>query len=99
LNFDPVVSLTETSAEVAISNVYPNPSTGETSIDYTLANAGVVNLNVTDLTGKVIYTINEGTVAEGTHAVSFDAANFANGVYYVTLTAGESVVTQKFIKK
>jgi hypothetical protein len=99
LNFDPVVSLTETSAEVAISNVYPNPSTGETSIDYTLANAVVVNLNVTDLTGKVIYTINEGTVAEGTHAVSFDAANFANGVYYVTLTAGESVVTQKFIKK
>jgi hypothetical protein len=99
LNFDPVVSLSENSTEVAISNVYPNPSTGVTSIDYTLANAAAVNLNVTDLTGKVIYTINEGTVAEGTHAVSFDAANFANGVYYVTLTAGESVVTQKFIKK
>jgi len=99
LNFDPVISVTENSTEVAISNVYPNPSTGVTSIDYSLANAAEVQVNVTDLTGKVIFTANEGTVVEGTHAVSFDAANFASGVYYVTLTAGESVVTQKFIKK
>ncbi len=99
LNFDPVISVVENSAEVSISDVYPNPSTGVTTIDYSLANSAEVHVNITDLTGKVIYTVNEGTVAEGTHAVSFDAASFASGVYYVTVTAGESVVTQKFIKK
>jgi hypothetical protein len=99
MNFDPSASLAENNANVSIGNVYPNPTTGNTTINYSLENASEVAVSIVDVTGKSIYTSNEGVQTTGAHKVAFDAASFSNGVYYVTLTSGESTVTKKFIKK
>ena len=99
LNFDPGVGIEETEGNVAISNVYPNPTTGTTTIDYSLVNASDVTVEVVDITGKVVYSVNNGTQVAGDYQVSFDAAGYSNGVYYVNITSNESTVTKKFIKK
>jgi hypothetical protein len=99
LNFDPAVGIEETEGNVAISNVYPNPTTGATTIDYSLVNASDVTVEVVDITGKVVYAVNNGTQVAGDYTVSFDAAGYSNGVYYVNITSNESTVTKKFIKK
>ena len=99
LNFDPSVGIEETEGNVAISNVYPNPTTGTTTIDYSLVNASDVTVEVVDIAGKVVYAVNNGTQVAGDYKVSFDAAGYSNGVYYVNITSNESTVTKKFIKK
>ena len=56
-------------------------------------------MSITDLSDKVIFTQVNKSQAAGSNQFAFDAANFANGVYYVTVRSGESVITKKFVKK
>ncbi len=99
LNFDPSLGIDENSSALTIGNVFPNPTSGETTINYSIANASAVNVEVVDITGKVVYALDNGTQVAGAHNVSFNAASFSNGVYYVTISTDESTVTKKFIKK
>ncbi|MFN5149022.1 MAG: T9SS type A sorting domain-containing protein [Flavobacteriia bacterium] len=99
LNFDPTVGIEETEGSVRISTVYPNPTSGATTLDYSLLNASDVKVEVVDITGKIVYTANYGTQVAGNYNVSFDASGYSNGVYYVNITSNESTVTTKFIKK
>ena len=99
LNIQPTANLDEVSSLVSLGNIFPNPTSGISAINFTLANAANVNVTITDLTGKVMHAVDNGLVNEGSHSLSFDASNFANGFYYVTVTADGNSVTKKFIKK
>jgi hypothetical protein len=99
LNFDPSSSIEENTFGVSIGNVYPNPTSGATTIAYTLANASDVSVSVVDITGKTVYTAANTNEIAGAHQISFDAASFANGVYYITIGTEGNTVTKKFIKK
>ena len=99
LNMNQDADISENSADIAMSNVFPNPTSGMTTINYTLANASDIHMSITELSGKVIFTQVNKSQAAGSNQFAFDAANFANGVYYVTVRSGESVITKKFVKK
>lgn len=100
MNFNPAL-LSVNNLEnngLAIGNIYPNPTNGQTNVNYTLANESTVSIKVVDVTGKVVYTSNQGSQVSGNHKVSFDAASFTNGVYYVTIITDGTQVTKKLIK-
>lgn len=99
LNFDPSVGLTENTAEISVASVYPNPTSGETNIQFNVASTSTVTLHVTDVTGKVVYTTTNNIQTAGTNQLSFDASSYSNGVYYLTLSSDNGTVTKKFIKK
>jgi len=82
---------------VSIKN-YPNPFTGETTIEFEVQQASKVSLIVTDVTGKVVAAIlQEATIEKGTHQFRFDGDNLAQGIYYSTLIANDQVSTQKMM--
>jgi hypothetical protein len=99
LNFNPVVGINEASGNVAISEVYPNPTSNQTTINYSIVNAENVKVMIVDVTGKVVKTVVNDLQLAGDHSVSFDAADLANGAYYVNIVTEGSTVTKKFIKK
>jgi hypothetical protein len=92
------VGIDETKANgLAIGQNFPNPASGITTINYSLETASSqVSLVVTDVTGKTIQVINQGTKAPGLYNVSLDASNFAAGVYNYTLQTDLGSVTKKF---
>lgn len=92
-------SIIEENVSINISNIFPNPTTGETSITYSLANASKVSVKVMDITGKVVYTEKESNKTEGKHTLNINAAAFNSGVYYVTIATDEAQVTKKLIRK
>lgn len=98
LNFDPNVGLTESTSEMSVASVYPNPTSGETNIQFNVATASTVTFHVTDMTGKVVYSTTNAIQA-GSNNVSFDASTYSNGIYYLTLSSDNGTVTKKFIKK
>ena len=55
-------------------------------------------IHVVDVTGKIVYSSNEGTQNNGSHKLNIDASTFTNGVYYVTVSTDETQVTKKMIK-
>lgn len=68
----------------------PNPSRGRVTFALTLPKSGQVRLMVADVTGRLVATPQDGTLAAGAHALVWDGrgANgegLAKGVYYARL--------------
>jgi hypothetical protein len=83
------------SSDLSIKQNEPNPFTGSTSIPFVMNVNGDVTLLITDLTGRHIAAVREENLSAGTHRISFDASGLEPGIYFYTLTSGNSGVTRK----
>jgi hypothetical protein len=76
----------------------PNPFNNTTDIAYQLGNrANEVTLNVTDLAGRILTSVNEGGKDAGKYNITLDSKNLAAGVYFYTLTVDGTKLTNKMI--
>lgn len=101
MNLDPAsnnVGLDENN-QLFGAEVFPNPTSDKLTVRYALGVASDVTVTVTDITGKVIASIEEGAKAEGTHQLDMNTASYAEGIYYVTIASGNSILTKKVVKK
>jgi hypothetical protein len=64
---------------------YPNPFNPETSIEYTIPEAGNIILKIYDVLGKEVITLVNGNRTAGNHIEKWNATNFASGVYIYQL--------------
>jgi len=81
---------------VKLNQNYPNPFNPSTVIQYELAQAADVSIEVFDAAGRRVATlVNNAFQQSGTHSVRFDAGNLSSGVYFYQLTAGNHVLTGK----
>jgi photosystem II stability/assembly factor-like uncharacterized protein len=81
----------------ALGQNYPNPFNPTTTIEYSVAKAGSVELKVYDLLGRELVTLVQGQHNPGTYAVQFDATHLSSGVYFYTMRAGDFVSTRSLI--
>lgn len=72
----------------ALSQNYPNPFNPATQIAFSIAQAGQARLVVYDQLGREVVTLVNGVMPVGQHAVVFNAAGLASGVYFARLTSG-----------
>ena len=79
----------------ALDRAYPNPFANETTIAYSLREAGSVTLKVYDTLGREVATLVDGEQAATRHEVTFDARGLAAGIYVVRLAAGDDVRTSR----
>ena len=88
--------LTAVEEEAAIVGikVFPNPSTGNFNLDLNLANKANVSITVTNAMGQVVYTENKQSIAAGQHIYNMDFSAFADGIYLVSVNAGDKRYTQ-----
>ncbi|MBA3683168.1 MAG: T9SS type A sorting domain-containing protein, partial [Bacteroidetes bacterium] len=72
--------------------VYPNPNSGEFTIE--LNNGSVKNIDIMDLTGRIVLSSSSNN-----DKVDFNIKNLANGVYYVRIQSDNTVNVIKIIKE
>ena len=78
--------------------LFPNPTTGDATLNVQLENAGKVAVKVYDISGKLIMNPFDGWMSAGENNVAIDGyARLSHGVYIVNIVAGESVVQKKLI--
>jgi hypothetical protein len=83
----------------AIMVAYPNPFAGELTFKYKLAGGGKVQIDVLDINGRLVNTINEGVRPAGEHYAHWNAGALAPGNYFARLSVGGSVYqTVKLVK-
>ncbi|HYG16491.1 MAG TPA: T9SS type A sorting domain-containing protein, partial [Bacteroidia bacterium] len=64
--------------------VYPNPVADYLSVDIETVKDGNITLQVTDMTGKTIKTINAVNLPAGKNTIKVSALDMAPGVYFIT---------------
>lgn len=97
VNTDNTIGLEEEMTNATLAQAYPNPTNGLTTIGYTLENAANVSIQVTDVTGKVVATVNEGSKVAGTHTANVDFSEMNAGVYFYTLVSGNERITKRIV--
>jgi hypothetical protein len=80
----------------------PNPFTRGTLLRFELAQAGSAQLDVVDVAGQHVVTLWSGETAAGVHSVRWDGRDEHGttrpvGVYFVKLTFGKNVHSQKLL--
>ena len=82
---------------LSVNQNRPNPFTGMTTVNYSLSKASNVNVDIYNVAGAKVMTINEGSQSAGNHQVQINASDLQAGVYYYTFTADGYTVTKKMI--
>jgi len=77
---------------------YPNPFATQTIIQYELDSPVHVVIEIIDLCGKKINTLEESFQYQGIHEVIFDGSDLIPGIYLCTLRTGNSLRMCKIIK-
>jgi hypothetical protein len=75
----------------------PNPTTGETTIEYVLPESGYVSLKLYSMTGQLINTITESEATSGTHTITYDGSKLASGVYNLQMVVGGGKVNRLLV--
>jgi choice-of-anchor B domain-containing protein len=85
-------------AEQNIFSVYPNPVQKNFSAEYESVSDFIAAISVVDINGKTVLTLNE-KIRKGKNHLSVDVSSLADGIYAVTLTGEEGIISsKKFIR-
>ncbi len=75
--------------------VYPNPTEGDIHVSFGLENKLPVSISILDITGRIVM-IRKDNYNSGNHDVIFTDKPVP-GIYMISLTAGNDIITQKLI--
>lgn len=77
-------------------SIYPNPATSQATVAIELVNEATVQLELVDLSGKVVASRNYGTMnGEGT--IQLNTASMHSGVYFVKITVDGVQRTERLV--
>ncbi len=78
-------------------SAYPNPFNPATTLSFSVAAPGDVQLQLFNLAGQRVRTLVDGRYETGTYQVQLDARDLPSGVYFSRFTAGTFVKTEKLV--
>ncbi len=76
---------------------YPNPFNPITTIKFSVETFHATSISIYNLTGRLVETLVNERLLSGKHEITWNASSQPSGVYFVKLSNGESVQTQKLI--
>jgi hypothetical protein len=76
---------------------YPNPFNPSTTINFTLPSSSLVSIQIFDVSGKEIETLQNSTLPAGVHSVVWNASNFPSGVYFYRMSVGGLTAEKKMV--
>ncbi len=88
---------TETTFSNESLNIYPNPATETTNINFDLKSRQDVSIMVYDMRGRMVYTENLDNMSMGEHTHQLSVSTFNKGIYVVKLIAGKSEQISKIV--
>jgi hypothetical protein len=93
---------TPSASVVALASNYPNPFSAGTTIDLSLSSDAMVEIEVFEVTGRIVRTLELGRVSAGSKPMGFDGRDdrgrlLASGVYFYRVRANGTAVTRKMV--
>lgn len=97
--FDPSTSIAESQVAQSGFILYPNPMINEGNLQLTIPENRNVELMVYSASGMAVNLLYKGKLEKGVHsfALSKQALNLKNGVYFISLKTDNDILTQKLI--
>jgi type IX secretion system substrate protein len=78
----------DASKETSLREIYPNPSSGSVNITFTVSEQSEVSLDVFDMMGRYVTSVEHNVFEEGSNEVTWDAGSVNQGIYFLRMEAG-----------
>ena len=78
--------------------VFPNPTSGEITIDFKVKQTGRVKLYIVGMNGEITHVILDKDMPEGEYVYSSNINHLIQGIYVASLQAKNQKITKKIIK-
>lgn len=88
---------TEKPLTLLLKDAYPNPARSKTNISYQLPNKTEVRVNLYNVAGQLVRSLNLGAQQPGYYNIPLKTDKLSSGVYFYKLTAGNKSQTRKFV--
>ncbi len=98
LSEDKTNGIENESVESNTLSVYPNPFNGDVNISYPLTNKTFINVSLTDMTGRSVYSFNSSQDA-GIFRHSINGGQLGSGVYILRIINGNDIKTIKLVRE
>ena len=84
---------------IVSSKIFPNPLTNTSTLVYDLKDKANIDFFITDIMGKQVYFVNQGTQSIGQHelTLSINELGLASGTYFYTIAADGQFSTKKML--
>jgi hypothetical protein len=96
-NSEKIISNIEIPKIFDLSQNYPNPFNPVTQIKYDLPKDVFVSIKIYDLLGREIKTLINEYKQAGSYIISFNGTEFASGVYFYKIKAGDFVKVKRMV--
>ena len=96
LNFDPTIGIEENHTTFMVGNVFPNPLSGEGTLNVFMNNAKNMYMEITDLSGKLVGSESR-SLNQGENKIALNTEQLSSGIYTVTLSSGGTSLSRKMI--
>ena len=80
-----------------VHSLYPNPTTGVTTVEYAVSSPSMVTVEVFDMLSNRVALLENASRAAGTYRTSFDTQALPAGVYYFRIDTGGVITLKKLI--
>lgn len=77
--------------------MFPNPTTDVLNVSFELPVSSEVNVSITDITGRTLYTQSYGDMTPGEHAFTQSVQDYTAGSYFITIEALGTTFTNSFV--
>ncbi len=79
--------------------IYPNPTSDQITLQYTIPSAGNVSVELFDMTGKKVLVQKNNVVQQaGEHNEKISIASLPANAYLLVMTINDEIIREKFIK-
>jgi hypothetical protein len=95
--FWPVGIDSKTANKISVSQNYPNPVKGTTYFSVNLDKAANVIVEVSNVMGQKVISMNKGVVNAGSQVFSLDGSQLTSGIYFYTVKINGESYTHKMI--
>lgn len=93
---DQTIGLDDNTQEEIALELYPNPSNlPYTNLRFGLNSSANANVLIMDISGKVVYQENLGTLSEGEQRFRLNTSNLENGLYFMNLQLDDKRISKK----
>lgn len=92
-----VTSGTSENSKVGGVNIYPNPTSGQTTLLFSVENTGQARLVVSNIFGQNVWAGNFAAQS-GFNAATLPLDGLSSGQYQVTIHFGNDILTEKIVK-
>jgi len=77
--------------------IYPNPSGGKTTLEFSLAGTSAVSIDIYNLVGEKVLAVENGNFLSGKHTAVFDAGRLESGAYIIGVKTESGTIAKKII--